>query len=65
MRDQYQRVWMVDVRDTFFQSDPFAMLPVRQSQFYAFKGVESKSIKNCGWNGGWVCLLLYFLFVTI
>jgi hypothetical protein len=54
MRQRYKRVWMVDVRDTFFQADPFVMLPPDQSMFYVFKGVESKTIANCGWNGGWV-----------
>ena len=53
---------MVDVRDTFFQSDPFAMLPVEKSQFYVFKGVESKTIMNCGWNGGWVCITCILCF---
>ena len=37
-----------------FQSDPFAILPVDGSAFYAFKGVETKVISQCGWNGGWV-----------
>mmetsp|Transcript_26200 Transcript_26200/g.38816 ORF Transcript_26200/g.38816 Transcript_26200/m.38816 type:complete len:481 (+) Transcript_26200:100-1542(+) len=53
-RKKYQRVWMIDVRDSMFQSDPFAILPVDGSAFYAFKGVETKVISQCGWNGGWV-----------
>lgn len=76
---------MIDVRDSFFQADPFDMLPAEYycyiclllllltyasdyrdnspSQFYAFKGVESKTIENCGWNSGWVCdkpVYIYF-----
>jgi len=54
IRASYQRVWMVDVRDTYFQSDPFDMLPLHTSSFFAFKGVETITIRDCGWNGGWV-----------
>lgn len=46
---------MMDVRDSYFQSDPFALMPPpTQSSFYAFNGVESINIGQCGWNGGWV-----------
>jgi hypothetical protein len=72
---------MIDVRDTFFQSDPFSFLPTPPSKptitsttttssftavsssstsanswpfFYVFRGVEDRSISQCGWNGGWV-----------
>jgi hypothetical protein len=58
VRNKYGRVWMIDVRDSMFQSDPFKMLPVfkphGQPVFLAFKGVESMRIVECGWNGGWV-----------
>eukprot|EP01041_Mallomonas_annulata_P000697 gene697-1336_t len=54
MQSIYGRVWMIDVRDSFFQSDPFLMLPAGQSAFYVFAGVEDKNIAACGWNGGWV-----------
>jgi hypothetical protein len=50
----YARVWLIDVRDSMFQSDPFSILPYGESAFHAFKGVESKTISQCGWNGGWV-----------
>ncbi len=49
----YRRVWMIDVRDSFFQSDPFKMIEEGTSQFYTFKGVEM-AIGQCGWNGPWV-----------
>jgi hypothetical protein len=45
---------MIDVRDSFFQSDPFAIIPQKESAFYVYKGVESIQISQCGWNGGWV-----------
>jgi hypothetical protein len=44
---------MIDVRDSFFQSDPFEMIPLGTSAFFAFKGVELQ-IEQCGWNGPWV-----------
>ena len=62
--EQYRRIWMIDVRDSFFQSDPFAFMPLLQqeqggdksaaSHFHVFTGVESFPIKECGWNSGWV-----------
>jgi hypothetical protein len=45
---------MIDVRDSYFQADPFSVIPEDGSHFYAYKGVESKTIENDGWNGGWV-----------
>ncbi len=52
---------MIDVRDSYFQSDPFAFVEADEtaagtalSIFHAFGGVESMTIKACGWNGGWV-----------
>jgi len=54
VRAQYARVWMADVRDSYFQLDPFAMLPQGQLGFLTFKGVEDKKIKDCGWNGKWI-----------
>ena len=50
-------VLLIDVRDTYFQRDPFSCLtaPARATPFlHAFTGVESITIENCGWNGGWV-----------
>ena len=35
-----------------FQSDPFAI--VTSPGFYAFHGIESRTIGECGWNGGWI-----------
>lgn len=54
IRSRYGRVWMADVRDTYFQRNPFDMLPVGEKAFYAFHGVETMTISQCGWNGGWV-----------
>ncbi len=54
---KYGRVWMIDVRDSMFQKDPFSILPVYKpgaSIFLAFRGVESKKISECGWNSGWI-----------
>lgn len=45
---------MIDVRDSMFQSDPFAFTPTDKPFFHAFAGVESRTIGECGWNGGWV-----------
>ena len=58
-KNKYGRVWMIDVRDSMFQQDPFKMLPpykpeVSKPVFLTFKGVESMKIVECGWNGGWV-----------
>lgn len=64
MRDrwkQYNRVWMIDVRDSFFQANPFGFTPSGEAEgarappfFYIFTGVESRTIGACGWNGGWI-----------
>jgi len=54
VRARYGRVWMADVRDSYFQLDPFAMLPAGQAGFLTFKGVEDKLIRDCGWNGKWI-----------
>lgn len=45
---------MIDVRDSMFQADPFVMIAKEKSAFYTFKGVEDKTINQCGWNGGWI-----------
>jgi len=54
IQSKYNRVWMIDVRDSAFQKDPFVMLPAGESAFYAFGGVEDKLIADCGWNAGWI-----------
>jgi hypothetical protein len=46
---------MIDVRDSYFQSDPFAFIPLSgEGSLHVFNGVESFPIKECGWNSGWV-----------
>jgi len=50
--DRYRKVLLADVRDTAFQLDPFGTFS--HKGFYAFNGVESRTIGECGWNGGWV-----------
>ena len=52
--NEYKYVWMIDVRDSMFQGDPFEMISGENSAFYTFKGVEDKLISQCGWNGGWI-----------
>ena len=55
VRQKYKKVLLIDVRDSFFQSDPFLIIPTNTvSAFYGFKGVESISISQCGWNSGWI-----------
>lgn len=55
VRRKYSKVLLIDVRDSYFQSDPFKIIPTSTKEaFYVFKGVESITIANCGWNGGWV-----------
>ena len=49
---RWAKVLMADVRDAMFQSDPFAI--VTSPGFYAFHGIESRTIGECGWNGGWI-----------
>jgi hypothetical protein len=56
----YDMILLIDVRDSAFQGDPFKI--VNSPGLYVFHGVESKTIGECGWNGGWVkgekCLLM-------
>jgi hypothetical protein len=55
VRNKYNRVLLIDVRDSFFQSNPFSIIkPEIGPAFYVFKGVETITISQCGWNGGWV-----------
>ena len=52
---QYRGVLFADVRDTAFQANPFTSILEGDSHvFYAFHGVESRTIGECGWNGGWI-----------
>lgn len=50
----YNRVFLLDVRDTFFQHDPFTFFAPELSSFHVFQGVASKSIGQCSWNKGWI-----------
>jgi len=47
---------MIDVRDSFFQSDPFSFVTAQQGAvgLHVFNGVESFPIQSCGWNSGWI-----------
>jgi hypothetical protein len=48
-------VLFIDVRDSFFQLNPFDELPsIKAPYFNAYTGVETLTILNCGWNGQWV-----------
>ena len=53
---KYRNVWMIDVRDSYFQSNPFDFInsnPSQTSQFHVFQGVDLP-IGQCGWNGPWI-----------
>jgi len=50
----YRGVLFADVRDTAFQGDPFSNILKEDHVFYGFHGVESRTIGECGWNGGWI-----------
>lgn len=52
--NRFGRLWLVDVRDTYFQRDPFELLEADTESFLVFTGVEDLPIGKCGWNGGWV-----------
>jgi hypothetical protein len=47
-------VVLADVRDTYFQRDPFPAIPLGVEGFLAFTGVERIPIRECGWNSGWI-----------
>jgi len=49
---QYDKVLLADVRDMAFQADPFEIVDV--DGLFVFNGVESMTIGEDGWNGGWV-----------
>lgn len=50
----YNRVFLLDVRDTYFQHDPFTFFSPDLSSLHVFQGVTSKNIGQCSWNKGWV-----------
>lgn len=54
VRQAFSRVVMVDIRDTAFQSDPFALLREEAGVFHVFGEQPGVSIETCGWNSGWV-----------
>ncbi len=45
---------MIDVRDSFFQSDPFEFIDPSTPSFHIFQGQEAFDIAKCGWNSGWI-----------
>jgi hypothetical protein len=50
----YKRVWMIDLRDSYFQKDPFEFINPERTILHVFNGVESKTIEQCSWNSGWI-----------
>ena len=55
IRSSYRNVFMIDVRDSYFQRDPFEAIRTGEQQaFHVFTGVTTVSIGKCGWNGKWV-----------
>lgn len=51
-KESIDMVLLADVRDMAFQGDPFSI--VGREGLYVFNGVESMTIGEDGWNGGWV-----------
>ena len=51
---RYDRVVFTDVRDTYFQTDPFDHIPKSKSVFYAFSENLGQLIRDCGWNSAWI-----------
>lgn len=49
----YDNVLFIDVRDSVFQSDPFAPIAGKPG-LYAFLEAKPRTIAECGWNSGWV-----------
>ncbi len=50
----FSRVIMVDIRDTVFQSDPFALIDGSGSAMSVFAEAAGSIIELCGWNSGWI-----------
>jgi len=46
----YDRVLFADIRDTIFQSNPFAIIDGPG----LFTAMEKNVIRDCGWNTGWI-----------
>jgi len=55
LHGKFERVAMVDVRDTVFQSDPFWFLRFERHESLLVFGEELRmTIGECGWNSGWI-----------
>lgn len=53
--ESHRRVWMIDVRDSYFQKDPFEFVSLSgEPSFHVFNGVEHIPLSECSWNAGWV-----------
>lgn len=53
---EYSNVLLIDTRDSYFQLNPFkTIVPTsKKSYLYVYEGVDSLTISQCGWNGGWI-----------
>lgn len=55
VRNMYKSVFMIDVRDSYFQLNPFKVIDINDKEdFHVFTGVTTVTIGKCGWNGKWV-----------
>ena len=52
--DRPDNLLFIDVRDSVFQSDPFAPIEGEPPGFYAFLEAKPRTIRECDWNAGWV-----------
>ena len=50
---RYGQVMALDVRDSIFQGDPFAPTGGGPG-FWAFQEAKPRTVRECGWNSGWV-----------
>jgi hypothetical protein len=57
----YQKILTLDIRDSAFQSDPFATFSYHNdsissssSKLYVFGETQYNMIGSCGWNSGWI-----------
>lgn len=56
-QDHFDQILLADIRDTFFQSDPFKHVMgkhVNDDNPAFITYLESKRIRDCGWNRGWI-----------
>lgn len=54
---KFQYIWLIDVRDSYFQADPFLLFDKNafgNDSFHVFVGNGKVQIENCGWNGPWI-----------